>query len=1225
MDHYLSPDGIGVSENGVRWSPENTGEGGIESEKVTEQSFDHVSERNPPTSREEPDPGHQSSDEELVYDTELNHWLKSSGIWGIDNQTFEDSDGDVNNNREGSDSEWEATEAHTTATAQSREGRRREYRQDQEENEDSIRLKRGSQQTTPPRVREVPHVIVTEDGPPAPGTQNVTPIYSQMPKADADDLDFAATLASGLQEVGVDPNIVIDDDNRRRNSLPDLRVVDEVVKTPASETGPPLESTTPRQQYHPTTAYTVTKEPTRIPISITTAHSPGSPQEALRSMHGDAPAVSQLAENSNNAAPGEAGSPGADKYLRRDDLDDQYNSMHSKGVDGGRYNYVGGGSGRLSQRPESLQQPSDEFVLNPGDDSTDHEKTDIDGPQEYDPKMGRDGHADMTEAASNFFGQPEDDADETSSVQSYNESIFDLDSLPSSVSSLGDDTQVLVGNFADLLVRDPSIDRMLSKATSETGIGPERLRRNFRKILKSYSRRLSKSLTQEMRDVTHKYSQVVSFINGKAMQASSLLVARYRERTPSSGNNNNKVLQYLDALSESSSDDEPDAPRGKLSIEDLESFLVTGEPFRSLKWNLRALVIPDQYLIKVKSSTCELLDLLFADESRRILLSEAWKVANEKQLCFHDLLGTWISNLAVTLRIECHMMTRAADFLRTYSGYICARTIERIHEYEHVRKRLGESCKDKAKEPQAGFQGENPQSNEPRQSDAVLEDIMADKLPGIFDGGFSKHSHTLFSSRALRYFVKRLRELAFPTFFSEARKDILDTVRTAKSGESIRRDGLSVLHVIAELEWCFERKGMVPAFSIHHESLEDEKPSLSDRFKVAVEASTAAEWDWWPLQPPLNRPGRKNAQKATSRETHQNEENPERSSKVPQDEGAKRVVVLWQCGCGTRRRETIAPPYADKFIQLANQFPIGVPGGTDVPLDRLSSASPKQTSMSSGGSSSRDGDVGNSPSPSAGGTAVTTPSNGNSSVVTLDDEARAFVSLLVLKSSRYVLSSIEVTKKTAKDFFQDLTAKYHKERAWRRMFSIFVYSHCDFVKVKIHRAYRYSPLPGFSFPVPSDKEYPEYQYGPQPMLQAPITRHMFNDLFYACYDADSFTHRLHDLLSSMSMSTCDIVEDLPDDLLDYMPKRDRKVLPGAQLREVEHFWGIVAREQRSAFRVIVYMLLSLSPTIMFIFDWIFQWGHRGNLQDATVPFTISATILSMVWTVVYSGSDIREV
>lgn len=76
-----------------------------------------------------------------------------------------------------------------------------------------------------------------EDVPPAPGPKPASPRSSQMPGAFADDLDFAATLAAGLQDTGFDPNIVIEDAAyRRRDSPPGSNEHTGVYMQPFSET-----------------------------------------------------------------------------------------------------------------------------------------------------------------------------------------------------------------------------------------------------------------------------------------------------------------------------------------------------------------------------------------------------------------------------------------------------------------------------------------------------------------------------------------------------------------------------------------------------------------------------------------------------------------------------------------------------------------------------------------------------------------------------------------------------------------------------------------------------------------------------------------------------------------------------------------------------------------------------------------------------------------------------
>ncbi|KAK7700365.1 hypothetical protein SLS64_010973 [Diaporthe eres] len=255
------------------------------------------------------------------------------------------------------------------------------------------------------------------------------------------------------------------------------------------------------------------------------------------------------------------------------------------------------------------------------------------------------------------------------------------------------------------------------------------------------------------------------------------------------------------------------------------------------------------------------------------------------------------------------------------------------------------------------------------------------------------------------------------------------------------------------------------------------------------------------------------------------------------------------------------------------------------------------------------------------GTAATSPS---SSVISFGTPPKAFV-FLVVKASRYILAPIDVTEKKARDFFQAIVENYNMRRGWRRLLSIYVYSHCDFVKIKRYAPQSFDPGVRFSFPPhdesPHDKE---YGYYPRPMPHAPVSRHMFNHLFNACYSDEGLAHKLHYAFISPSC----VIKTIPGKLLDGMPKRDRLVDEEAEFGEdqdVEVFWGLVAREQRSALRVVVYMLLGLGPSLWFMFQWMFGWGHDGDLQDATVPLMFSATMLGILWAVVYSGDDVREV
>lgn len=150
--------------------------------------------------------------------------------------------------------------------------------------------------------------------------------------------------------------------------------------------------------------------------------------------------------------------------------------------------------------------------------------------------------------------------------------------------------------------------------------------------------------------------------------------------------------------------------------------------------------------------------------------------------------------------------------------------------------------------------------------------------------------------------------------------------------------------------------------------------------------------------------------------------------------------------CGTKREEIVPTVYASKLSHLLSQFPLSNEPPAR-PSSSLSRASSQDTTITSGSESQTTSKCSSSVTGSSGlrsSTAATTP---NSSVISLGDPPKLFV-FLVVKASRYTLAPIDVTEKKARDFFQAIVEKYNQKRGWsRRLLSIYVYSHCDFVKV----------------------------------------------------------------------------------------------------------------------------------------------------------------------------------
>ena len=125
-----------------------------------------------------------------------------------------------------------------------------------------------------------------------------------------------------------------------------------------------------------------------------------------------------------------------------------------------------------------------------------------------------------------------------------------------------------------------------------------------------------------------------------------------------------------------------------------------------------------------------------------------------------------------------------------------------------------------------------------------------------------------------------------------------------------------------------------------------------------------------------------------------------------------------------------------------------------------------------------------------------------------------------------------------------------------------------------------------------------------------ITRHEFHKRFYNTCEKPSCWHLpWHKCVKFRTGSHA----------LAVVPKRIRPLEMGYDKRE--KFWGIFAQEQRSVIWVFCYFLLVMSPSISFFFSWLFPWGHRGDLQNASVPVGLTVALLSIFVGVVWSDRE----
>jgi hypothetical protein len=181
------------------------------------------------------------------------------------------------------------------------------------------------------------------------------------------------------------------------------------------------------------------------------------------------------------------------------------------------------------------------------------------------------------------------------------------------------------------------------------------------------------------------------------------------------------------------------------------------------------------------------------------------------------------------------------------------------------------------------------------------------------------------------------------------------------------------------------------------------------------------------------------------------------------------------------------------------------------------------------------------------------------------------------------------------DFFDALKSTYDKTRGpWRRWFSVHQYDHCEFFVFRKWGVKLGGPLyPGDFKPRPPL---------PQPP-HSPINEGEFRDHYYHRNKRPTwvaFFRRTYGYVSSRGANT---------DALQSLPKRVEQLEVEDEKREL--FYGLLAVEVRSGFRMAAYAFVLNSPWIVFLFLWLLPLGHPLDLQGATVPLMISLAAMAV--------------
>lgn len=447
-------------------------------------------------------------------------------------------------------------------------------------------------------------------------------------------------------------------------------------------------------------------------------------------------------------------------------------------------------------------------------------------------------------------------SDDNMSLRSFTGSVFDMASIVSSASSLPSNNHTMVASFVDMLLRDPSMDRLLAITTSEFGVTSGRFTRNFSRILKSYSRHLQQSIEPSIQDDHDKCLIAAKSVSSARHQVSNLIASRYNERALEERDFRHREVELIsrhldqpvsDWNDDPSSNEESSGDEVDLRVGDLEQFLLSGEPFRLLKRNLRSLVIPDEFLYCIHESSCEFLDLIFTDRRPKSFARGLLNVL-ANGLDIKSDLDMQLRLMAAELKTECTNISQldASIFLETYSQYISAVAIDHVKD---VFTPLSKATP-----------GTTQSKNKPVLShEDLLEQVVADSLPSVLYVDLETHRTFLASSSAFASFINALHGLVYPTFFTEATRFVKATIRSAETSEDrlLASEGQYLLAILSEMQSCLHQRNI----PIHFSMKQSEPHSKArNRIKLAIEASTAARWDWWPLCPPSSPGGHDKAE-----------------------------------------------------------------------------------------------------------------------------------------------------------------------------------------------------------------------------------------------------------------------------------------------------------------------------------------------------------------------------
>ncbi|KAH7187768.1 heterokaryon incompatibility protein-domain-containing protein [Fusarium oxysporum] len=408
------------------------------------------------------------------------------------------------------------------------------------------------------------------------------------------------------------------------------------------------------------------------------------------------------------------------------------------------------------------------------------------------------------------------------------------------------------------------------------------------------------------------------------------------------------------------------------------------------------------------------------------------------------------------------------------------------------------------------------------------------------------------STYSFNAFITGLYDLAYPSFESKLKGLVEWQVNRMEDAESVRH----IRDVASEL--LYSRPQTL-------EGSNETDESTIARIGNFISNCLAGELDWWPLGSPPS----------------------------PCPPGNSRIT--WKCLCGDIRTAAVPDSFARRVVKLRKNTLPSTSVTTAMTPAPFAGPPPAPTYIYHSASQS------NSPQN------LPRPSLQNFSLDPQSSPAPTFlgITIPVPQTSRHIffmvgsdrlhLRTIESQGLCNEQLFRKMRSEYRQVRGWFKCwFGLMTYSHCDFYRFEAYSTQRFCER-GCGIPPLGDRR---YYYKPRPMdNEPPISKHEFYDRFYRRVTTEACINTHKD-----SCGENDAVDRIPQktDLED--------IITNGRLQ----FWGIVAREKKSGLRMLVYILVSCIPGIVFFLLWLFAL-NKDSLQDASVLLMISFSLLGIFY------------